>query len=430
MIFHNLISFILFVLLSLSTRAQSFERTSVSGIVHSQAPVESADCYLKNSEHVGTLTNTSGYFHLSFPNSMLYDTLVILAIGFERKEVPLASIKLKQDTVYFYLDQQSIVLQEILIESTGLNLKDMVLKAVGNVPDNYPNKLHQLQGLYRKVSTKGTRFTHLEEAAVVVEDNGYQKPSSLVKIKTEHYRQSKDWSAIDSSYIAMTKKMDKAISRQLKISSNPLNKLYECNFIRNFEEENAWFNFKAFRKIIDAHITFELTDISFDNGDTLYHVAFAANPVPPPPDHVSGRNYLIINASDLAIVEMQFTLGSDDVPLMSQSHVRFHKIEGRYYPKYIRNIKQRHINKSLDDDEYDILTFWFDDVRRKDLQRIKSSEANDPNESSSHQRNFSGSTFWDSTSLIQMHPLEKSVAEDLQRHQPLDEQFLQNGREW
>jgi hypothetical protein len=187
---------------------------------------------------------------------------------------------------------------------------------VGNVPDNCPNKLHQLQGLYRKISTKGTRFTHLEEAAVVVEDNGYQKPSTLVRIKTEHYRQSKDWGAIDSSYISMTKKMDKAISRQLKIPSNPLNKLYECNFLRNFDEENAWFNFEAFRKIIDAHFAFELTDISLDNGDTLYHVAFAANPVPPPPHHVSGRNYLIINASDLAIVEMQFTLGSDNAPFL------------------------------------------------------------------------------------------------------------------
>lgn len=424
MIFHNLISFILFVLLSFSTQAQSFERSSVSGIVHSQAPVESADCYLKNNEHIGTVTNAAGYFHLSFPKSMLYDTLVILAMGFERKEVPLASVNLKQDTVSIYLDQQSIVLHEVLIESTGLNLKDMVLKAVRSVPDNYPNKIHQLRGLYRKVSTKGTRFTHLEEAVIVVEDNGYQKPPNLLKIKTEHYRQSKDWGDVDSSYITMTKKMDKAISRQLKISSNPLNRLYESNGIRHYYGENAWFNFKAFRNIVDDHFTFELRNISVDNGDTLYQVAFAANPVPPPPDHVSGRNYLIINASDLAIVEMQFTLGFDDGPLMSQSHVRFHKIEGRYYPKYVRSIKQRHINRKVDDEEYDILTFWFDDVKLKAFQRIKSSEANDPNESSSHQRNFSASNFWNSTPLIQKHPLEKSVLEDLQRHEPLEEQFL------
>lgn len=114
---------------------------------------------------------------------MLSDTLVILAMGFERKEVALASIDLNLDTVYYNLDQQSIVLQEILIESPGFNLKDMVLQAVANIPNNYPAKRHQLQGLYRKVSTQGTRFTHLAEAVIVVEDNGYRTPSDLIKIK-------------------------------------------------------------------------------------------------------------------------------------------------------------------------------------------------------------------------------------------------------
>lgn len=428
-IFLNLFTSLSFVFLSLSTQAQSLQQLSVSGIVLSQAPVEAADCYLKNNEHVGTLTNTAGYFHLSFPKSMLYDTLVILAMGFERKEVPLASLNLDQDTVLFNLEQQSILLKEVLIESTGLNLKEMVLKAVANVPINYPSKRHQLRGLYRKVSTKGTQFTHLEEAVIALEDDGYQKPPALVKIKTEHYRQSKDWGEVDSSYITMTNKMGKAIAKQLDISTNPLNKLYEGNLIRHYNKENAWFNFNVLRKTVDDRFTFELTDISVDNGDTLYRVAFAANPVAPAPDHVSGRNYLIINASDLAIVEMQFTLGFDDAPLISQNHVRYHKKEGKYYPKYIRNIQHRHINRNIDDDEYDIRTFWFDDVRLKGIQRIKSSEANDPNDSRSHERNFANSDFWDSTSLIQKHPLEESVKEDLQRHEPLDVQFMKNRRE-
>lgn len=416
----------LFFLVSLIVQAQSVHKIAISGSISARSPVESADCFLKNNEHVGTLTDASGYFHFSFPKSMLYDTLVIWAMGFERKEVPLSSIDLHEDTVYFYLDQQSVVLNEVLIESNGLDLKGMVLKALASVPNNYPNKRHQLKGLYRKVSTKGSQFTHLEEAAIVVEDNGYGKSSTLAKIKTEQYRQTKDWGNVDSLYITMNDKMHRAISQQLKQSTNPLNRLYEINWIRHYNVENTWFNFKQLRKIIDDHYTFELVDISLYDGDTLYHVAFAANLVPPPPKHVSERNYLKINASDLAIVEMQFTLGYENKPLINQNHVRFEKIGGKYYPKYVRNITYRHINRNFDDDEYDIGTFWFDEVRHKAFQRIKPLEANDPNDSHSHQRFIYSPTFWDSTSLIKKHAVEQSVKDDLQKHESLQAQFREN----
>lgn len=418
----------LFLLLSLSVQAQSLQKTTVSGIVNSRTPVQSADCFLKNNEHVGTLTDASGYFQFSFPKSMLYDTLVILAMGFERKEVPLSSIDFGRDTVYFYVDQQSFLLKEVIIESTGLDLKGMVLKALANVPNNYPNKRHQLKGLYRKVSTKGAQFTHLEEAAIVVEDNGYRQPSASVKIKTEQYRQTKDWGNIDSLYVSINDKIHRAISLQLKNATNPLNRLYEANGIRHYNAEKAWFNFKAFRKIIDDHYTFELVDISVNDGDTVYHVAFAATAVPPPPRHVSGRNYLKINASDLAIVEMQFTLGFENEPLMNQNHVKFEKQNGKYYPKYVRNITYRHINRKFNDDEYDIRTFWFDEVKVKGFQRIKSSEENDPNDSQSHKRFTSSPTFWDSSSLSQKYPLEQSVRDDLQKHEPLEAQFRKNSQ--
>ena len=171
---------VFFLLLSLSIQAQTLDKVIISGSVNSGTPVHAADCFLKNNEHLGGLTDTLGYFQFHVPRTMLYDTLVISAMGYERKEVPLSSIDLGQDTAYFYLDQQSILLQEVLIESDGLDLKNMVLKAVANLPNNYPNKRHQMRGLYRKVSTKGGEYTHVEEAAFIIEDNGYKKPSERI----------------------------------------------------------------------------------------------------------------------------------------------------------------------------------------------------------------------------------------------------------
>src|SRR5690606_5695484 len=106
----------------------------------------------------------------------------------------------------------------------------------------------------------------------------------------------------------------------------------------------------------DDYYTFELMGISIENGDTIYQIAFAETVVPPPPKHPSGRTYLKINGTDLAIIEVQFTRDSKIQALQSQTRVKFEKVNGKYYPKYIHVIQPRNINRNFEDDEFDIQT--------------------------------------------------------------------------
>jgi hypothetical protein len=411
------------VLLSVSIRAQTLEKINISGIINSSSPVPAADCFLKNNEQLGSISDTSGYFRLTFPKALIYDTLVISAMGFERSEVPLSTIDFNQDIVYFYIDRQPIYLGEVLIESERYDPKNLVFKAIANIPNNLPNKRHQLKGLYRKVSTRGSEYTHIEEAAIILEDRGYRKPSESVKIKAQQFRETRDSGEIDSLYVAIFDKMSMGLSQALNKAANPLYRIYESNPVRNYSKAGTYFNFKSFRKHIDEYYKLELVDVYVVNGDTIYQIAFAESVTPPPPKHASGRTYLKINASDFAIVEAQFTRGFKDRPLISQTQVKFEKNDGRYYPKYIKETTPSNINRNLEDDEFDTHTFWFDEVKLRDFERIKPDEVTNPADPRSHKTQTTSSVFWDSTSLIRKYPLDPNVKMDAKTRRALEEQF-------
>lgn len=416
------------MVLNLHVQAQSNQKISLLGIVNDRKPIEGAHCYLKNNGHLGSVTDSSGFFRFGFQQTLLYDTLVISAIGYEQKEVPLFSVNIIQDTNYFALKQNTIILDEVLVETKGYNLKDLFLGAFANIPKNYPNKPHQLKGLYRKVGTEDTQYTHLEEAVITLEDKGYNKPPVALKIGVEAFRETKEWGKIDSLDAQVFNKMNTRISHALNQAANPIAKSYLSNFIRYHRDENKFFNLKRMQKIIDEYYTLEIMDISILEGDTIYKIAFESSIPPPPPEHASGRNFLKINSKDLAIVEMQFTLGFADQPLISQNHVIFEEKYGKYYPKYIKRIIPRFINQNFDDNEYDIYTIWFDEVKVGKFKKIKLKDLNDPDDPQSYKRTNLSPEFWKDASLVKKYPLEEGIRKDLEKHQPLEEQFQESSQ--
>jgi hypothetical protein len=143
------------------------------------------------------------------------------------------------------------------VESKKGDLRNFVLEVVSRVPNNYPRVKHQLRGLYRKVSTEGAKFTHVEEATVLIEDRGYKQPSSVARMAVEHFRESTDWGSGDSLYMAPLAAHGERLADRISRPANPLVRLYESNFIRGFAKGNNYFNFKSFRDLMDDHFAFE-----------------------------------------------------------------------------------------------------------------------------------------------------------------------------
>ena len=376
-----------------------------------------AVCFFKNNEHIGNVTDASGYFKIKYPKELSYDPLIISMLGYHRLNVSVRSLS-ATDTIVFLLERNAIVLKDIVIRDEKFDLKQLVLKAIENIPKNFPNKPHWLEAFYRKVSTHNNQYTHLEEAVIRIQDDNYKILPNASKIEVLAYRESKDWGAIDSITVKILSKTRASGYNNWQTAFNPLNRLYENNNIRLFNIEVNRFNPKSFKKYMNSYLA-ELVDIYTVNQDTIFHIAFNDSAFPAPP---SGRNYLKVNMTDHAIIEYQIS-SQRNGHILYQELFKFQKIEGRYYPKFLKVIKPRLINRDTEDGEYDIATIWFDSVKIKDFEKVKPKHAIDRLDKQGHKKSNYDPELWLDLNMLNKYPLERGVLKSLESYQPLEEQF-------
>lgn len=406
----------------LQSFAQYNPTVSIRGILldDEKQPVKNAVCFLKINDHIGVISSENGSFLLEFPRALLYDTLILSSLAFHKISIPLSKIDSRLDPIEITMKERTLVLDELVIEGKGDDIKKIVLNSIAKISSNYPKRTHQLKGHYRKVSTEKKQFTYLEEAVVLVEDHDYKDFQKPPKIDVIAYRKSKDWGKIDTLMVKVIDKIgDKAV-KDFNVSRNPLYQLFESNYIRNYDKDGTHFNFESLKEFIDDRYKFAIVDIIYSEKDTILHVAFDEGPFPKTP---SGSSYLKINSKDLAIIEFQLSTGFKSDNLLNQVLVKFRKIENCYYPYYIKTIKPRYINREIDDDEYDIEVYQFDEIKTKEFKKIKNRESIDRFDIMSHRQNIYDFEFWRSIENSNKYPLEEGIQISLEKHQSLDEQF-------
>ncbi|MCG8309775.1 MAG: hypothetical protein MI975_20435 [Cytophagales bacterium] len=394
----------------------------------SNLPINNAVCFLKNNDHIGVVSDKNGSLVLSFPKTLIYDTLIVSSLAYERVSIPLSQIDTSKDLIKISMKERTLLLDELIIEATGYDLKKLVLNSVANISKNYPDRAHQLKGLYRRVSTEKKQYKYLEEAVVLVEDHDYKNYQRPSKIKVNAYRQSKDWGKIDTLMVKVLNKIREKAVKNFNLSNNSLHRLFESNYIRVFNKDGTHFNFNTLKGFIDDHYKFELVDILTPGRDTIYHVAFSEGPFPERP---SGRTYLKINSSDLGIVEFQISSGfKGNNNLLHQVLVKFRKVDNRYYPYYIKTVQPRYINREIDDGEYDIEIYQFDEVKTKDFRKIRSKESINRLDMESHKSNSYDPGFWKDIDESGKYPvLDQGVKLSLEKNQSLEEQFEEASRQ-
>lgn len=329
-------------------------------------PLSNAYLFLKSYPEFNWTSNSSGNFELRFPEVLKNDTLVISLLGYHRKQVPLARLNPTGNLIN--LEEALISLNEVIVTPVDNSLKEMIFKAIDNIPKNYPDKRHQLTGLYRKVSTNYEEFTHLVEAAVVVEDLGYGKDVRRAKVKMEALRQSDEHAEVDP-YITQLKSRTRQQIIDMGEPVGPLNPIIGTypSDIRaaayvpksNFGKEG--YRFMGIPELPTYH-RFVGTEVI--GADTIYHIAIGG--VDPP----TGSSYLKINGRNHAIFEYQL----DYLFGLGHVYVKFREVGGHYYPEIIRQKSLRLINRDVGIHQMDIHTLWFDEVNTDQLEKIKPRE--------------------------------------------------------
>lgn len=398
----------------------------ISGLVldaKSSEPLPHAYLFLKNYPEFNWIASGSGEFSLHFPEVLKNDTLAVSLLGYQPVQIPLSSLSRAGNRIK--LNQTVIGLNEVIIKPDN-SLREMITKAIENIPANYPDKRHQLTGLYRKVSTDYEEFTHLVEAAVVVEDVGYGKDEIQSRIKVESLRQSDELAEVDSTLLATLRRLDEHIAKQVERTraANPFVDAFEGNFVRWwFESEKKYYESFFFGSAMFPMYQ-ELVGYELEGRDTVYHIAYGSTDPP------FGTSYIKINSRNHAIVEAQYTpYTSEDKKFYTQYFIKFREYEGKYYPEKVVRKMMRFINRDIGGHQMDIHTYWFDGVNTGKFKRIPYRDAQKRDQSLEPKSYRFDSDFWENYESIKSYPLDSAIIKSLERHRNLSGQFKNNGKD-
>ena len=428
--FQKSILILIAILLSLSLKGQQLIESKISGIIldsKSGEPLVNTFIFLKNHSEFNTLSDPNGEFSLSHPALFQTDTLVISLLGYQKKQILLKS--LNRDNNQIFLIQVDISLQEVVIQPDESLFEEFFTKVIENIPSNYPTKKHQLNALYRRVSTDYNEYTKLVEAAVLVEDYDYKRDISNSKIKIEALRQSDELGDVDSVLMRSFQKMSENIAMQVDRAraNSIINEGFESNYIRKARSSSSVFSKENYKSWFIGSTRFpvyhSLLETKVKGQDTIFHIAFG-NTDPP-----KGDSFIKINSRNFAIEEFQMTPNESwNKSFYVQYYLKYREVEGVYYPEKIEYKIMRFINRDIGSHQVDIHTFWFDDVQTENLQKIRPRHVLD-RDFVIETRSFDyDKDFWERYKLIKKHPLDPSIKKSLERFKSLEQQFEENSK--
>ena len=118
---------------------------------------------------VGTVTNEAGEFILKLQKAP--QTVTFSCLGYKTQQ--LSASALDGVRVEVRMEPSSVMLDEIVVQ--GADAKELVLKAMEKISDNYPKVPNLLRGFYRETVAKRNHFTSISEGVVDVYKTAYNK---------------------------------------------------------------------------------------------------------------------------------------------------------------------------------------------------------------------------------------------------------------
>ena len=118
---------------------------------------------------VGTVTNEAGEFTLKLQKAP--KTVTFSCLGYKTQRLDASAMGGVR--VEVRLEPSSVMLDEIVVR--GADAKELVLRAMEKIYDNYPDEPNLLRGLYRETVEKRSHFTSISEGVVDVYKTGYDK---------------------------------------------------------------------------------------------------------------------------------------------------------------------------------------------------------------------------------------------------------------
>lgn len=375
----------------------------ISGIVIDSETLKPLDLVtvVVTKSIMGTSTNAEGKFRLVMNSPSKNDSLRFSMIGYETITLSVenfnGSVKLKSKN--FSLDEVAVVAKKI-------TANDVIKEAIESKKTNYEYEPFKLEAYYRELGQADGKYNHLIEVAL----NTYGKD-------IDHYHQSIE--------LINSRKIDFA---KLPYGENLLNSTLRLDYVANAEH----FDFGNFKKN-----QYEIESIQSLDSKYVYVITSGKYPKRTWKFFIDEETHAIIRCE----MDLSFNGGKDpEVGPIDKTHQLrlFHlkviniyrPYEGKYYPDYIYVLWEFDKFDRHTESVYEKGSLF----REFKVNRIiiKNNSKPDPSKlmikfgsTIDTQVGEYASEFWKNFTVI---PLTSEVTHDLEHGEPLETQFIKNGK--
>jgi len=371
---------------------------------------------------LGTVTNETGLFTLNIPAENINDSLNISYIGYKSFT---GKIKIHGDTLFFELEPETYLLSSVVILPPGITAESIYKEAIKRISKNYARKPFYQSAFYREMATLDNTFTRLIEAAVEVQDFGYDAAAERRRIKVIELRKSNDFIETDWR--------DFLVKTIYGTSNDLIHAFDNCDKARTLYSVKGGIP-KGLKIKINGITTFDGEEVfEIEVQDTKYYLL--------------NKTTYFVNKNDYAILqisaEAHFGVSPEQkdpkVRAMAQASrwemlVKYKKIGDKYYmyygkytqPESLAAIDLKKTGKGQQFKSHEIMinnTI----TSRSEWDRIKRKEKQIMDKDLYKQDFEYHPKFWANYTILLRNPLLKQVITDLNRGKTLEEQFCNNG---
>ncbi|MEX0291130.1 MAG: carboxypeptidase-like regulatory domain-containing protein, partial [Flavobacteriaceae bacterium] len=157
-----------------------------------QEPIPFATIRLK-SRAMGVISNQDGGFRIPKKFEQLGDAIIISCMGYEKREMSLGKLSPEHINI-IRLVPGVLELSEAVVSAKKkrpLTARQIVRRAIRNIPENYPQKPFSTIGYYRDYQMEEDQYINLNEAILEVFDEGFNTPDQAnTKVRIYDYQEN------------------------------------------------------------------------------------------------------------------------------------------------------------------------------------------------------------------------------------------------
>lgn len=408
------ISGLVFLLCFYTTTSAQAQELVISGVItdaNTGSPVPFANIGIENTTF-GTGSNERGEYELHFSATEKNSVLSVSCIGYAAYKIRVNQIE-QPKKAHISLTPRAYTLHEFTVRPQQLTGKQIVQRAIENIPTNYITKPSLMNGFYREYFEENGNFVGFAESALRIYDKeGYtrktEKPQEMItsdEMRVSDIKNNSDYVLYIDIYYTL-----------------------RANLLRNAD---FWLDFG---KRTDHQVAkLDMEQIMVYGDDLVYAISYKAE------SKKRGiyEGMIYVRTSDFAVVRLEINAENtfkdrliNGSPTRSAATLIFKEHQNKFYLSYIN--ANHDVAYQLKDKKYSLRFFselFIQNIQTENIKPLPQDQAL-AEKSIFYQPRYRtyDPSFWENYRLFSDSPANAQIINDLEKFRDLDLQYRANGK--